>query len=712
VKLRFRVTLLTLLVSLTLLTVLLVGSTAFYHTRRGADALARQVLQQTSVRIDQRVTALVRTATRQAAVTRELVRSRVLSPDDPARVAAYWVEVMEAHPELGNLYFTRDSDGSSLIVNRLGDGRLIVQEVRPDQASGRMTLRNYRPGDYPARPYALDRDRDDLDQRRWAWYGPARAGGRPYWSDTFVLFTDDGVPDTPGMTYALPVHGPDGALVGVLGVDFDVYGLCRFLKALEVSPNGYAFLVEQHADGSRNLIAHPDRDVLVRGALRSAEKRRGALAPLDDLTDRRVPAFMAQVPAGVDPSGVKDVTPVHFVEGGVSYLGTYRRLAGDDCPGWFICVVLPEEDVLGQIYHLRRVAAVIGLAALALSVILSMLVSEQVARPLERLAREAGAVGRLGVEPRPAVRSAVVEVDRLGRAVEEMKTGLRSFQKYVPADLVRALYASGREARLDGECRTLTIFFCDVADFTAISEGLSAEALVAQLGEYLQALSGEVVAAGGTVDKYIGDAVMAFWGAPAENPAHALAACIAALRGQKRLELLRGRWRAEGRPPFVVRMGLNTGPVVVGNIGSDVRLNYTVIGDPVNVASRLEGLNKYYGTDVLISDDTRQAAGDAVVARPVDWVTVKGKSGALLVHELLGLAGEAGPDALELAERAGQALACYRRQDWAGAIGLFEEVLGLRPADGPALRLMGRCQEYRLRPPGPDWDGVHRMESK
>src|SRR5262249_26375049 len=155
-----------------------------------------------------------------------------------------------------------------------------------------------------------------------------------------------------------------------------------------------------------------------------------------------------------------------------------------------------------------------------------------------------------------------------------------------------------------GEHRRLTIYFSDIADFTSISESMPPEALVAHLGEYLQAMSEQVLAAGGTVDKYIGDAVMAFWGAPLENAEHDRGAGTAAVRNQQPLRKLRERWQAEGKPPFRARIGIHTGEVIVGNIGSAARLNYTVIGDAVNLASRLEGLNKYYDTSILISEST------------------------------------------------------------------------------------------------------------
>jgi adenylate cyclase len=205
---------------------------------------------------------------------------------------------------------------------------------------------------------------------------------------------------------------------------------------------------------------------------------------------------------------------------------------------------------------------------------------------------------------------------------------------------------------------------------------------------------------------------MAFWGAPTATVDHAAAACVTALRNQAALAALRQRWQAEGKPPLFARIGLHTGEVVVGNIGSEARLNYTVMGDAVNLASRLEGLNKFYGTGILVSERTYREARDVVLARPVDWVAVKGKAEAVLVYELLAPKNQPEQGAEELAALAEEALALYRRRDWTGATRLFERILQMRPSDGPARILATRCRAYLAQPPAENWDGVLRMEEK
>jgi adenylate cyclase len=299
----------------------------------------------------------------------------------------------------------------------------------------------------------------------------------------------------------------------------------------------------------------------------------------------------------------------------------------------------------------------------------------------------------------------------LAIAVEDMKTGLRSFQKYVPAGVVRSLVETGREATLGGERRRVTTLFSDIVGFTAHSERMKPEDLVEHLREYFGAITQEILLTGGTVDKYIGDAVMAFWGAPADDPDQALAACTAALRIQARLVDLRKQWETAGRVGFHSRIGINTGDVIAGNIGSDARLNYTVIGDAVNVASRIEGINKQYGTRIIISETTFAAAGPEIVARALDWVAVVGKAETVLIYELLGLASE-GATREAWIDAFTEALEHYRRRRWNEAIGLLEEILRVRPDDPPAQRLLDLCRRYLVDPPPSEWDGIHRSQNK
>nr|MDJ0523336.1 adenylate/guanylate cyclase domain-containing protein [Planctomycetota bacterium] len=217
---------------------------------------------------------------------------------------------------------------------------------------------------------------------------------------------------------------------------------------------------------------------------------------------------------------------------------------------------------------------------------------------------------------------------------------------------------------------------------------------------------------GGTVDKYVGDAIMAFWGAPSRVEEHALRACEAAWDSQQALRVLRFRWEHEGLPPFRARIGVNTGRMLVGNIGSTDRMNYTVMGDAVNLGSRLEGICKMYGIEIALGDATYQAASKDFLARPVDFVEVKGRSAAVVFHELLGPRGDIEPDVQRFADLTTEAFERYLAREFAAAHAAFERALELRPDDIGTKILTTRCASYMRKPPPEDWTGAVRLMGK
>jgi adenylate cyclase len=709
-KFRFRVTLLTIVIALVLLTVATVGLASYFNSRSAAEEMSGQILEQTALRVDQQVDKILGEATGQTTLTMRMLQTGQLESKDFPKVVAYWKEALAVSPDVTSLYLGLPSTGESVGVSRLHGGRFTVwQSTR--NAAGRLDQREFWVEDYPREPYLFDPAKEAPDIRTRPWFEAAQRHKEPIWTDTFVFLGLKGLQTVFGLTYAMPVYDSDGRLNAVVSADFDLDGLSRFLKGLRVGDKGFAFIVELQSDGRKRVIAHPNAEILLR-PVPGGDPLARELAPADELQDGRVRALLAELPAGSELDSLETAGRIRFSSGGESYLASYRRLSGQNRPRWLICTVLPEEEVLGFARRTGRLTIAITMSAMVLAVLASIAVARKVARPLEQLALQNAAIGHFRIEEQPAIRSFVLEVDRLGMATEEMKAGLRSFGKYVPADLVRTLLESGKEARLGGERRALTLFFSDIAGFSALAESMPEETLVAHLGEYLGALSEEILALGGTVDKYIGDAIMAFWGAPNPNPSHATAACLAAMRCQRRLRELRPGWQQESRPMCPTRIGLHTGEVIVGNIGSAARLNYTAIGDTVNLASRLEGLNKFYGTECILSEETFRQAGAAIVARPLDWVSVAGRDAAVLVYELLGIPGEVEPRVIELVECYSGALDAYRRQDWEGAMALFGQALKICPEDGPSRLLAARCAQYQLQPPGEGWDGVHRLTSK
>jgi adenylate cyclase len=293
----------------------------------------------------------------------------------------------------------------------------------------------------------------------------------------------------------------------------------------------------------------------------------------------------------------------------------------------------------------------------------------------------------------------------------ERKRIRKAFESYVAPTVVQEMLKHPEQLRLGGERREITVLFSDIRGFTTMSEKLDPEAIAQLLRDFLTPMSNIIINQGGTIDKYMGDAIMALFGAPLLQPDHSRLACQAALEMEAGLAALNREWAEQGRPPLRVGIGVNTGPVAVGNMGSDRLFDYTAIGDNVNLASRLEGLNKYYGTNILISQATAAAVKNGFILRDVDQVRVKGKAQAARIYELLG-EGEPAPELARYLEHYHQALARYREGRFAECIAAFEKALEVRPGDAASQRYLTLAQKHQETPPGPDWEAVTIMDGK
>lgn len=619
--------------------------------------------------------------------------------------AAWMVELMRAEPELGAVRVTLEATGEQVQVVQRPNGSLVAQTVRYE-AGSRVREELVPFGDTLRR---TAREPDPLaDARSQAWYRDAKATAGTVWSGAYLQRGLAG-PDMPGVTCAAPILARDGRLVGVASVDLTIGDLSRFVRRATVGERGYSFLLEFGGQGRVKVLGHPEANRLL-----IPEGGTTRLADIEELGDPVVLETVRRLREDPSPPSGGEARIYRVQARGAAYLAGASRVRseGELVPNWVSCVVVPESDFMASVWRSGFALAVIAGSAVAAGIGVSLYVAQRVSRPLRALASETERVRLFDLEPRPLPLSNIREIDALAAGMEEMKTGLRSFEKLVPSDYAKWLVRSGQEARLGGERRVVTTSFADLIGFTALSEKLDPEELVDVLAEHLDALSLEVLDTGGTIDKFNGDDVMSFWGAPAPNEAHALLACTAAWRGQQALEKLALRMSEEGRPALRGSFGIATGEVVVGNVGSRRRMNYTVIGDSVNLANRLQGLNKYYRTEILVSDETARQAAPGIVERTVDWVALAGREEPFTVHELLGLAGEAPPEVEELARLHNEAMQEYAGRRFGEAADLARQVLALRPGDHLAERLRDHAERYAAEPPGPGWDPSERVSAK
>ncbi|MES1151152.1 MAG: adenylate/guanylate cyclase domain-containing protein, partial [Dongia sp.] len=587
-------------------------------------------------------------------------------------------------------------DGNFFGARKDPDEGIRMVEVRHDaQGSNPDLLRvdSYQPeiGDI----HFLDRSlsTSTFNSSDQEWYKAADQAKEPVWTE----YGNTPLGLQPGISISskLAVYGH---YLGVITVGIDLDRLARFLTALKVTRHGRAFIMA------------PGNKVLSAGEIDGTIGGWHELGALKDPMAGAIAAAIAQGHLDLATMTAPQTIEASTMMGDVKQYVTFTPLPFQH---WAIATVIPAEDILGDIPATkRRLYIMVIILVVAVSVIGAIAAHRLVSRPIAGIAADMHRIERFHLENLTYRPSRLRELDELSRALRLMGSGLSAFRKYLPADLVETLIREGIEAKPGGHTQPLTVLFTDLAGFTGLTES-EPDRIVEILGDHLDAMSRIVHQHAGTVDKFIGDSVMAFWNAPTAVPDHALAACRAALACRAAFAQSAEGMRAMDNGKVGLRIGVNTGETLVGNIGSSDRLNYTAIGDAVNVASRLESLNKRYGTAILIGENTAEAAGAAIVVRRIDKVAVYGRRGGQVVYELLGLADDrASLGDLGWIDTYQSAFERYLQRDWDGAIERFREADRQRGRDEPSRRMILRCRRYIDQAPPVDWDGTDMAESK
>lgn len=384
--------------------------------------------------------------------------------------------------------------------------------------------------------------------------------------------------------------------------------------------------------------------------------------------------------------------------------------------GFLVLKSLTEE--LSFLKKLQITLLLIGGFILLIAIALSFLLAGGVTKPVRALASAARKIGEGELDTTTHIQTGD-ELEELGDAFNEMAKGLKerefiksTFERYVSKAVASEIIKNPEMVRLGGLKKELTVMFSDIGGFTTLSETLMPEEIVKHLNEYFEGMSSAILEFNGTINQFQGDAVVAFWGAPVPQENHALLACLAALKCREFLKTLQEKWVRQGLPERTFRFGINTGEMVVGNIGSSSRFEYTVIGDEVNLASRLEGANKIYGTQVLISENTHKLVKEDVIVRELDVIRVVGKTQPVRIYELVSQKGELDERDRTILEKFQSGINLYRERKWHEAREYFEKTLEVNPKDRPSQEYIRRCEEYQDSPPPEDWEGVFELRGK
>jgi adenylate cyclase len=608
------------------------------------------------------------------AAVRTLLVENVIDTSDANKRQFMFLSQLQAQPTISWVAFGFP-DGSFSASHKLGDSAIEMLDIAGRESKLRIQHYDYAGMDVKFGERRFAETKYSVTDQQWY-----RESSQSDDEDWFKLTTHPG-----GERPAVALAGPidiNAKRAGVLAIIIELTRVSNFLSQLTVGKSAGAFILDR--DGT--AIAAPDADA-------------------DELTALKTnhPLFPVAVTAIKQAGSAYDTDKGEAFHTRVSQDGkAYEAvLTPISFPGWSLVTVVPESEFLGPVQETIR-KLLVGLAVLIIVAgVLSAWIGQRlIAAPLIRVVSEVRHVERFDLDRVERHSSRLTEIENLSSAIADMALGLAAFRKYIPADLVKRLISEGQGARLGGDVRPMSVMFVDMAGFTGMSERWG-DRIIPLLSRYFDAVSAQVQGNGGTIDKFIGDAVMAFWGAPAPDPDHALDCCRAALACQKAI----GDLVDDEQRRIEIRIGINSGDMLVGNIGSEVRLNYTVIGDAVNVASRLESTNKAYGTHIIIGPETRRLAGDRILVRELDRLAVYGRAGGLQIYELLDMA-DASKETPDWVKSYESGLASYRARDFATAIEAFEKAQSLRQQDQASSVMIERCRQAMLSPVPEDWDGT------
>lgn len=537
-----------------------------------------------------------------------------------------------------------------------------------------------------------DRQNNGFDPRVRPWFNVAMKSDKPIRTPPYVYAETNNI----GITIAKRTSSGNG----VIGGDLTLQTLSEALAVKRLSDASHAVVFDQ----TTAVLAADDVDHVL--SVKRPEER--PIITQHTLASVGIPAYRAL--SRLYAEGKRD--GVHQVEADgedwVVWLSPLSLGQGRDVT---MSILSPSREVFAAVLKRMHISLGIAAAGTSLGLLLAWLVARAISRPIRSLTDEAYQMRTFDLAERDPVASRIVEVRQLSEAVQTLKRSLGDFARYVPAQLVRRLVTGELKAEIAGQRCEVTLLFTDIADFTTISESMEPMELMREISEYLAEVSSALTKRGATIDKYIGDAVMAMWNVPVRQSGHANLACIAALDTAAVIQRFNDHRASQGKPVFHTRFGLHMGVAVVGNVGSSERMNYTALGESVNLAARLEGLNKQLGTQILISESVLQAVGEDFATRPVDMVRPKGATRPVLVYELLQ-PGQYSADAESYMHSWARCYRHYTGRQWSDAIATLERHAGDFPEDEAAKLLLGRAQAYLQSPPPDDWDGVFVAKTK
>ena len=530
------------------------------------------------------------------------------------------------------------------------------------------------------------------------WYQQAVATNGPGWTGIYQF---SGTPPQLGASAYQVIPGIDQKIAGVALCDITLGPIDQFLRGLRLTENGRSLVFDP-----TGLLVATSRGHSLQEDSTGALKRVRASACEDRLirnTITKMETILGDITTW-QPSGVREID----TDIGKIY-AVWSPLIRQGGINLTSLIAIPIDDLVTEISQRTRSTALAFLALILATLPIVWRTAGGITRPVRELNKGMKKIARFEIEGEAGRPSRLTELNQMQERMEAMRHALVSFEKYVPSRVVRDLVTTDQVAKPGMEEATACVYFSDVIGFTSIAETLPPDQLVSLGGEYLEAMTQQIHLQDGILDKFIGDAIMAFWIAEVDGTRVTSRACRAALESQRCLARMRSDWSKRSLPELRARIGLHTGSVLVGNMGSSNRLNYTVLGDTVNLASRLEGLNRVYGTEVIVSEEVAAVVADEMHCRLLDQVAVKGRRQGGAIFELVCEANQVTDGLTEIATLHRSAMEQYVDGNFSSAGSAFRKNHSLFPDDKASQVLADRCQFLSENPPE-EWTGFVSLD--
>ena len=534
-----------------------------------------------------------------------------------------------------------------------------------------------------------------IDPRKRPWYMQTEINKCVSWTDVYMFKSTK----VPGITVTSPVIR-DGNFVGAVAVDFAINEFKNLLtKNIKPTEHSEVRLIN---DKNEIIASTSENDEV------NVESDNDIILPkISETTDEALSKAVKEL------LGRNKICTSYKLKNGSEYIATIQKL--DKTP-FSLVMTAPQSDFIEDLITIQQRMFFISALTFLCAFHIIILLSRRISDPIAQLCKTAHAIKDMNLENFLATpKSNIAEIQALSDAMNSIRTNISTFSKYTPKDLVRKLLKEGSNPELGGKTEEITLFFSHIENFTTISEKLPAEYLIFHLSEYFAELTKSISQYNGTIDKYIGDAIMAIWGAPSADEEQSIHACEAALSCQEILMQLSKKWLPLGKPALPTQIGIHTGSAVVGNIGSRDRMNFTAIGDAVNIASRLGGANKFYGTKVLVSETVEIKARKKILFRVIDKIAVKGRSSGITVFEPLCSIKDADENyykLIDLCAKSKEAFELFQAQKFKDAMKIYNEIKSAFPGKSSSIEpLIERCKELIAHMP-PNWDGTNHLNRK